>query len=248
MILVALTLQFGRVRWSASWPMTLLTAAAVIAFILLGRWQWHRADERRALVASFNAGIAAAVPLQGRSGSELPRYAHVRVRGRYDPAHQFLLEDMAHGEQVGYQVLTPLQLTDGRTVIVNRGWVPMVDASYTKLPDVSFISPEEISVIGRLDSLPPAGLSLGHVPPKPGPHWPKPASFPTMADLASALGHPLMSRQLLLDPGQPMGYVRDWHPGGLSTLGHLSYALQWWSFAALALVLYGFLNRRRSAP
>jgi cytochrome oxidase assembly protein ShyY1 len=40
-----LTLQFGRFRWSASWPMTLLTLAAVVLFFILGRWQWQRAEQ-----------------------------------------------------------------------------------------------------------------------------------------------------------------------------------------------------------
>ena len=67
-----------------------------------------------------------------------------------------------------------------------------------------------------------------------------------MPDLASALGHPLASRQLLLNAGEPQGYVRDWHPGGIGPERHLSYAIQWWGFAALALVLYGYLNWRKS--
>jgi cytochrome oxidase assembly protein ShyY1 len=72
-----------------------------------------------------------------------------------------------------------------------------------------------------------------------------------MADLALALGRPLESRQLLLDARAPLGYLRDWQPPGMSPAQHLSYAIQWWSFAALALVLYAALNRegrRRTAP
>jgi surfeit locus 1 family protein len=51
---------------------------------------------------------------------------------------------------------------------------------------------------------------------------------------------------LLLNPDEPFGYLRDWHPGGLSAERHLSYAVQWWSFAALALVLYAVLNRGKA--
>ena len=67
-----------------------------------------------------------------------------------------------------------------------------------------------------------------------------------MADLSAALRRPLQSRQLLLNPGQPAGFVRDWHPGGLGAARHLSYAIQWWAFGVLALVLYGYMNWRRS--
>jgi cytochrome oxidase assembly protein ShyY1 len=68
-----------------------------------------------------------------------------------------------------------------------------------------------------------------------------------MADLSAALGQPLLSRQLLLDPGQPAGYVRDWRPQGLGPARHLAYAIQWWLFGALALALYAYMNWQRSA-
>jgi surfeit locus 1 family protein len=71
-------------------------------------------------------------------------------------------------------------------------------------------------------------------------------SFPSAAELAGALGLPLPARILLLDPGAPQGYVRDWHPPGLAPLRHLSYALQWWCFAALAVVLWAVMSVRRS--
>jgi surfeit locus 1 family protein len=84
------------------------------------------------------------------------------------------------------------------------------------------------------------------VPPAPGPQWPKLTSFPTMADLSAALGRPLEAQQLLLNADEPLGYVRDWQPTGFGPERHISYALQWWAFAALALGLYGYLNWRRA--
>ena len=40
------------------------------------------------------------------------------------------------------------------------------------------------------------------------------------------------------------GYVRDWRPAGLQPMRHWSYAIQWWSFAVLALVLWAVLSVR----
>jgi surfeit locus 1 family protein len=241
-----LTFEIGRHRWSASWFMTLLTVAGVVLFVLLGRWQWHRADETRAVYAKFAAGAGAATDLGERPLSSLPRYAHVRVQGRYDGAHQFLLDNMSDKDRAGYEVLTPLILADGRTLLVNRGWVP-VGESRRQLPDVHLSATGQQSVSGLIDNLPVVGISLGHVAPQPGAHWPKLTSFPTMADLSTALGRPLQARQLLLGADQPLGYTRDWHPTGFGPERHLSYALQWWCFAALAVILYGALNRRKAA-
>jgi hypothetical protein len=88
-------------------------------------------------------------------------------------------------------------------------------ASRSQLPHVRSMPRRRRRPTGRLDDLPVAGIALGHVPPAPGAPWPKLTSFPTMADLSAALGQPLQSRQLLLNPDQPLGYVRDWHPTGL---------------------------------
>jgi surfeit locus 1 family protein len=226
--------------------MTLLTLAAVVLFVILGRWQWHRAEQKRAQADDFGAGGQSMAELGVRATSELPRFAQVRLQGDYDGEHQFLLDNISHNGLPGYEVLTPLRLSDGRTVVVNRGWVPLT-ASRSQLPEVRFESAAGQTPTGRLDNLPVAGIALGHVPPAPGASWPQLTSFPTMADLSAALGKPLQSRQLLLNPGEPFGYVRDWHPPGLGPARHLSYAIQWWSFGALALVLYGYMNWQRGA-
>jgi surfeit locus 1 family protein len=240
-----LTLTFSRSRWSASWGVTILTLLAVVAFVDLGRWQWQRAQQKRALASAFAAGSETPSALGARAAAALPRYTQVSAQGHYDGSHQFLLDNMSHDGKAGYEVLTPLQLGDGRTLIVNRGWVPLT-ASRRQLPDVALSHDGELSASGKLDELPVAGIALGHVPPTVGAPWPKLTSFPTMADLAAALGRPTEARQLLLNDGEADGYVRDWHPGGLSPERHMSYALQWWAFAGLALVLYGALNRVRA--
>ncbi len=242
-----LALNFGQVRWSASWGMTVLTVLAAAAFFQLGRWQWHRADEKRALEAAFEAGAGGIVELGGASTAAFPRYAQVRVHGHYDGAHQFLLDNISYHGQPGYEVLTPLRLDDGRTLIVNRGWVPLT-RSRAEPPYVGIDVDAPLTPAGRLDQLPVAGIALGHVPPAPTAPWPRLTSFPTMADLSASLGMPLEPRALLLDAHEPLGFARDWQPAGFSPARHLSYAIQWWGFAALALVLYGLMNRQQAAP
>jgi surfeit locus 1 family protein len=224
--------------------MTVLTVVVVAAFMHLGRWQWHRAQEKSALLGQFTAGSQSVIDLGTRASSQLPRYAQVRVEGRYDGAHQFLLDNMSHNARPGFEVLTPLQLSDGRTMIINRGWVPLT-ARRSQLPDVHLDASHALSVEGRLDELPVVGLSLGHVPPPPDSTWPKLTSFPTMSDLSAALGRALESRQLLLSPSDSFGFVREWQLAGFAPARHRSYALQWWSFATLALLLYAYLNWRR---
>lgn len=223
--------------------MTALTIAAVLLFVRLGQWQWHRAAEKSALLAQFSAGSQSVADLKGQT-DQIARYAQVRAQGRYDAEHQFLLDNISHNGRPGFEVLTPLQLNDGGTLLVNRGWVPLT-GSRSALPDIQLEGRDEVTVTGRLDNLPVVGISLGHVPPSIDASWPKLTSFPTMSDLSAALGRPLHSRQLLLNPNERSGYVREWQVSGFGPGRHLSYAVQWWSFAALALFLYAFLNRGR---
>lgn len=225
--------------------MTALTLAATLLFLRLGVWQWHRAQEKTLLQQQFDAGSRTLASVPAGSLELLPRYAQVKLDGGYDTSHQFLLDNISHDGRPGYEVLTPLRLPDGRTLVVNRGWMPLTGPR-SQLPDVSMEPHPVLQVTGRLDNLPVVGIALGHVPPPAGTSWPKLTSFPTMADLSSALGVSLESRQLLLNPTEPFGFVRQWQLAGFGPGRHLSYAVQWWSFAALALVLYGYMNWQRS--
>ena len=243
---MALRLDLGRREFHSPWWALLLTAAAIAGFVALGRWQWHRAAEKRALVAAFDAGTGAAAPLGNRAPGSMRRYAHVEVRGRYDAAHQFLLDNINRGPAVGYEVLTPLQLDDGRWLLVNRGWLPLVDGGRQRLPDVRFEPGDGRTLRGRVDELPVAGIAAGRQPPALTGAWPRLTSFPRSADLAAALGHGVESRQLLLAADAPDGYRRDWQGAG-SGFGperHIAYAVQWWGLAALAAGLFVLMNLR----
>jgi surfeit locus 1 family protein len=225
--------------------MTVLTVCVMALFVRLGFWQWHKGQLKSAQLAQFSLGGQSIEDLGARHTDELPRFLVINVEGRYDGEHQFLLDNISHNGRPGYQVLTPLQLADGRALIVNRGWVPLI-GSRSQLPDVQFEAGAVRKLAGRLDNLPVVGIALGHIPPVADSRWPKLTSFPTMSDLSSALGRPLESRQLLLNADQASGFVREWQPGGFGPERYLSYAVQWWAFAALALVLYGYLNWHRS--
>ena len=74
-------------------------------------------------------------------------------------ATQVLLDDRIHDGAAGYEVLTALELADGRNVLVNRGWI-RADVDRRVLPDVS-VDGDEREVSGRLERLPRPGLRLG---------------------------------------------------------------------------------------
>ena len=223
--------------------MTLITLVLLTLFVSLGRWQWHRGEAKQAVWAEFERN-AASVPLGTREFDSIDRFARLELSGTYEPEHQFLLDNRSHAGQPGYEVLTPFRTSDGRRMLVNRGWVPF-GGYRDRLPDVSMAAGTPVTISGRIDELPSGGLSSGHAAPDSNATWPKVTSFPTHDELANALGAKLQQRLLLLDPEAPGGYVREWSPPGMPPSRHFSYAIQWWGFAAVLLVLYFGLNFRK---
>jgi surfeit locus 1 family protein len=215
--------------------------ALAALFVALGRWQWHKGELRQAEWDNFSRGTEKILPLDASGVNEVPRFQRISVVGRFDAAHQFLLDNRTYEGRAGYEVLTPFERPDGRVLLVDRGWVPF-SGLRDRLPGVAIKAHDVVTVSGRTDNLPSAGLPSGRAAPDSRGSWPKVTSYPTMQELAQALGHPLEPRIVLLDPQAPDGYVRDWHPPGMSPARHWSYAIQWWSFAALALVLWGVLS------
>ena len=226
--------------------MTALTVALCLAFVNLGRWQWDRGEQREMQILAFNRGTDRALPLGSRSLAEVPRFQRVSATGQFDTQRQFLLDNMSYEGQAGYQVLTPFVLTDSRVVLVDRGWVAF-SGFRDRLPDIHWdVASGPTTLIGRVDELPSAGLAQGKAPPSADALWPKVTSFPAAPELAAALGHAIEPRIILLDPKEPNGYVRDWHPPGLEPERHWSYAVQWWAFAGVLFVIWAMLSARGS--
>ncbi len=232
-------------RFAPSAGMTLLTLIVCALFVRLGFWQWHRWTVGDAAWTRFARGADTMQPLGARALEEVTLYQRVSVTGRLDGHHQFLLDNRSYQGRPGYEVLTPLTRAAGGVFLVDRGWVPFT-GSRAQLPEVGLTDETPATFSGRVAELPSAGLASGRAAPEPGGPWPKVTSFPTASELAGVLGVPLGARILLLDPGAPEGFVRDWQPPGMAPLRHLSYAIQWWCFAALALVVFGVMSVRRA--
>jgi surfeit locus 1 family protein len=235
--------------FAPTWRWTLAALLFAALFVRLGIWQWQRGEERSAAAARFARGADAVLELGTRAVTDVPLYQRIAVEGELDGTHQFLLDNRTYEGRAGYEVLTPLARADGTVLLIDRGWVPF-SGSRARLPDISLPAGGAVRLTGRIATLPAPGLALGRAPPPRDGAWPKVTSYPDMAQLAAALAVPLAPRILLLDPVAPFGYVRAWQPPGLPPLRHFSYAVQWWSFALLTLILWAALSRRppQAAP
>jgi len=223
-------------RFAPALHWTLLAALGVALFVSLGRWQLHRAEEKRALFAGFAAGSAAAVMLP-ENFRPIERYRRVTASGRYDSSRQFLLDNMTRDGVPGFHVLTPLVQYDSRVVLVDRGFLPLT-GSRSDLPDLR-VDEGPRTVTGRADNLPQAAVTLAAAP---ATGWPRIVSFPRMPEVAEALSAQVYPQVVLLDADQPDGYLRDWRPPGMAPDRHVAYAVQWFGLAATVLVTWVVLS------
>lgn len=223
--------------------MTVATLLFLVVFLSLGRWQWQRGVDRQAQWDAFARGDQPAQAVDGSAYARQSRYTRVSLVGRYDGARQFLLDNRSVDGRPGYEVLTILRLANGKAVPVSRGWLPF-DGFRDRLPDVS-VADGERTVIGRVDTLPSAGLDKGRAAPALDGPWPRVTSFPTRSHLEAAWGAPLLDGMLLLEASEPDGYLRKWRPPGVEPDKHKAYAIQWWGFAVLLMILYIGLNFKK---
>lgn len=217
-------------------------------------WQLRRAAESREVSARFAAaGEAAALEAVPDELRDDQRFQHVALEGRYVAATQVLLDDRIHDGAAGYEVLTALELADGRNVLVNRGWI-RADADRRVLPDIG-VDGDEREVSGRLERLPRPGLKLGSSRGTAPADTPViVAVYPTAADIGRWLHSPVLDFELLLDADADDGYVRDWQAPVLSPERHLAYAGQWLVFglgsiaAAVAVARSAWAKRAPEQP
>lgn len=241
-------MRVGKWRFRPTlWP-TLVTVVLLVILVLLGIWQLHRAVYKRTLLAGYHqlttlppVSLNAAF-VTGTLG-KLPRYRHVQAQGYYDGAHQVLLQEMQHGNQVGYEVLTPFMLEpQQRIVMVNRGFVAS-DSGAKVLPDVRVGSGAR-RISGVIGILPVPGVRLGKVTVPAG--WPKLILYPRHRTLAELYGSPLLRTVVLLDKGQTDGFVRDWKPNMIiPPIRDDGYAMEWFALALALLTIWIVVNTKR---
>ncbi len=234
---------FGRLFQPAWWSIG-LTLLGVALFCSLGVWQLQRADYKSGIMTLYQQRLAEdyRTTSVGALRAEDQRYRKVELEGSFDLQKQLLVDNRLHQGRAGYHVLTPWVSSDGRSrLLVNRGWVPL-GASRDTLPVLQ--EPLVNSVIRGIVTVPDAsGFQLGEV--KLGDQWPQVIPFVDMNALREQFPLELEPFVLWMAPEAPGSYVREWRPVWADPEKSRAYAVQWFSFAAIAVFLFVFLNLRK---
>jgi surfeit locus 1 family protein len=169
------------------------------------------------------------------------RYRHAEATGIYDIAREFVLYGRTQASQAGNHLLTPLVLADGSAIVVDRGWVPLG----VNKPGAAEGAPPsgKIDVVGVLftsEGDPPS--SIGNAPTAE-------TTLPKidLARIQSQLPYRVAPLYLLLQhqvPGQSGALPIPAPLPELSNGPHMDYAIQWFTFATIALVGFVVLALR----
>lgn len=214
----------------------------VVAFLLLSKlswWQWQRAEEKQQILQRVEQLQMARTAL-----ADLPNKLNVvmdgaRVTGmvRWMQPYLWLLDNQLVRGQVGYDVVIPVQSSDGTgpVVLVNLGWLAGRE-SRQQLPAVEVPLEFQLNALLRVA---PAAVLLGQ-------NVEQTQRYPQriQAIVPSELGE--LSTLGLLDAvlyQQQSAFVYHYQPVTLPPERHRAYAVQW-ALLALAVLVIGYLLSR----
>ena len=220
--------------------------------IRLGIWQLDRLEQRR----SFNAHVEAMwnadlliFPDDSDLKLEEMEYRSVCISGNYDFDHQVALRNQYWEDQYGYHLITPLVMSDGYAVLVDRGWIPAIDND----------SPEEWrrydeGLVGELCGI----IRLGREKPDVGGR-PDPTLAPgeerldiwnnvNIVRLRRQIPYQILNIYIQVDPDDDVEPPVPFQPDiEISEGPHLGYAGQWFTFATILFFGYPFFIRWRES-
>ena len=208
-------------------------------FARLGVWQLHRLAERRAFNAEFERRLAAPPEPVAQIPDDTARanYRRVEVRGTFDFDNQFVITGRSRQGAPGVFLITPMRPDDGgRAVLVNRGWVYSPDAS--SVNKALWMEPEHSTVGGFVEPLPartPGGPQSTSNPRA----WRELDYARAAAQLPYSIA-PFTIVELANGP-RPEGAPTRLELPPMDDGPHKSYAIQWFTFAAIALYGAGYL-------
>jgi len=207
----------------------LLIAAACVR---LGVWQLDRLRQRRARnVQVLATRSRPLIPVAGSLSTDSARDRRLFARGAYDYARERLWHGRSYEGVPGVDLVTPLRLPDGTVVLVDRGWAPSPDGYH--VDQGAYREGDSAEVLG-------IGVTAPRAPGDVDP-----------AALRDSLPYallPFVIQELPSSPTSPNLHQRPvrWPAPELSDGPHLSYAIQWFSFAVIIVVGSFALAKKRA--
>ncbi|CAL9582537.1 SURF1 family cytochrome oxidase biogenesis protein [Streptomyces werraensis] len=238
---------------SRQWvTLTLVALLLVPTMIALGIWQMNRYEERSARNQLVTDALAAdPVPVErlaapGHAVTRAERYRTVTATGRFDTDAEVVVRRRTNAdEEIGFHVLTPFVLDDGKVLLVNRGWIPADGPSQTAFPKVPAPPRGETTITGRLmpdETTEASGIKdLEGLPDRQ-------IMLINSEREAERLDADVLGGYVAQTAPEPASGLPQQlgNPGKENAALNYAYAIQWWLFAAAVPVGWVVLARREA--
>lgn len=234
-----LRLLFSK-KWFGLFVISLLAAAL---FVRLGVWQLQRLEQRRLFNERFLRQTNQPFLDLSFASAELDLYEmefrKVILEGSYDYQHEIAIRNQVHENRNGVHLVTPLHiLGSNQTILVDRGWVPYEDFVDNDLD--KFNEGEMVKIEGVIRRTKEKADFGGRTDPTPGPgdEFKKAWFFVNVAGISQQVPYHLVQSVYIQQTpdlkwtGLP---VRSNYDVEISEGPHLGYAVQWFSFAVIAI-------------
>ncbi|ARJ05339.1 sortase [Cnuibacter physcomitrellae] len=228
-------------RWAGYLAIALIFASVCVS---LGFWQLARRAEALTeidrVASNFDADptpLAEALP-ELDTWDDSQKWLTVSMTGTYLVDDQLLVRNRPLNGNPGFEVLTPLQLSNGDVFVVDRGWLPT--GQDQDAPDAVPAPPSgTVTVVVRLKAGEPHLDSRGATPGQ--------IATIELPLIEQQVGEPTYTGAYGLlaseDPApatRPVAVEKPVPDEG----PHLSYAFQWFVFALLGFVALGYIARQ----
>lgn len=221
---------------------------STLCFTLLAPWQFSRHTETQARNTAIKQSLhASSRPLSevlppGRAPGPQAEWKRVNFSGHYLPDDEVLAWQRTVLGQPAFEVLTPFRLDNGRTLLVNRGYIRPVQS--TRAPDYPAPPTGHVTLTARVrlneHDAEHRGMFRhdGHL-------WTYAINSETVQQ---RIGVELRSGSFSLVGGQP-GALEPLPLPQLDSGPYLSYALQWIIFGTMAplAAVYLVVSEARSS-
>ncbi|MCL6607702.1 MAG: SURF1 family protein [Geminicoccaceae bacterium] len=227
-------------RFRPGLALTLAWAAATAVLLALGAWQVQRLVWKTELIAKAAAAATAApgpLPAEIAEPAAL-EFLRVRVSGAYLSGRAVALGLITRDGRAGSRLLAPFRLEDGRTLLVDRGFVPE-----DRLPEaLAAAPPEGLRVLSGVVRAASTGTWATPRPELVLPRW----YAPDIGAIGRHLGLALEPVFLVLEQPEPgtRGFPEPAPIAVELPNPHLGYALTWFGLAGVLLAFYILLGVR----
>lgn len=229
---------------SPRWILIHIGVASLILLMLnFGFWQLNRLEEKKNFNSVLRAHTSAplqtidqAVPTKWNKAAN--EWVRVRITGAYDPSKAVTIINRSQDGSAGYNSAVPFTSLSNRTILVNRGFVPLVMstpiAPTGQIEIVGYLRASQTrSALGPIDSKEASNTEFQRF------------DLPLISIHVGGTLEPMFLQLIKESPAAESQWPAKVPLPPLDEGSHLSYAFQWFFFSMVALTAWVIVIRRK---